>query len=573
MNRKMQQRFSKKISIKQKLIGSFILVTLIFGLASFSSFQNMKETNEAYDYLIDRVSEIRSISQEIQYHTEVQLSSYTAYLLYVDSDYIEVMNQANASIDELIVRARELGTLQETQDRLDEIENSNQEFSINANRILSSIYTNRNQAIKDGKEQLLPTSDKLIEQTKSFQKWLTDDILVNKVAETKEKSQAAVTQVLILSSIAALLAISAGIIISRFIANPIVQLGKVVGLVASGDLNVEKINIKSKDEIYELNQSFERMTNNLSEMIGSIANNADQVAASAEQLNASAEQSSRATETISASIQEIASGADVTTRKMDKNSTALQEVLEGVVRISESASVVSELSRQTNAEAEDGGKIVSENLKQMKFIHESVNRSNQVIGTLSERSKEIGEILNVITAIAEQTNLLALNAAIEAARAGEHGKGFAVVADEVRKLAEQSKQSTQNIGNLVTLIQKDTSESVKIMSEVMNNAENGVKVSEQTSAKFNVILESTRNITPQVEEVTATVEEISASIQEVSASANEIASLSQSNTTSSEEVAASAEEQLASMEEITASAQALASMSEELQVLVSRFKL
>nr|WP_262382913.1 methyl-accepting chemotaxis protein [Bacillus infantis] len=166
-----------------------------------------------------------------------------------------------------------------------------------------------------------------------------------------------------------------------------------------------------------------------------------------------------------------------------------------------------------------------------------------------------------------------LNAAIEAARAGEHGKGFAVVADEVRKLAEQSQASTKSIADLIALIQQDTEESVKIMDEAVINAEEGVKVSEQTSEKFAGILNSTRNITPLIEQVTATVQQITASIDEATNAAMDISMMAQENASTSEEAAASTEEQLASMEEIHSSAQALAQMAEELKQVVDKFKI
>lgn len=343
-------------------------------------------------------------------------------------------------------------------------------------------------------------------------------------------------------------------------------------LAGAGDFT-SALRDQAGDELSTLVTSFNKMTTNLKAMMQQVISTSELVASSAEQLTASAEQSSRATEQVASAMQEIASGADGTTTKLDSNSTALQEILQGVLHISESSSKVSELSRLSTKQAEEGGKFVEDNLTQMKFIQESIGRSNQVVSLLSERSKEIGGILDVISGIADQTNLLALNAAIEAARAGEHGKGFAVVADEVRKLAEQSQTSTKSIAELISLIQRDTEESVKNMDEVVTNAEQGVRVSELTSEKFAEILSSTRDITPQIEQVSATVQQISASIDEVTDSAVEMAHLAQTNAASSEEVAASTEEQLASMEEIDSSAQALAEMAEQLKEGVNRFKL
>ena len=234
---------------------------------------------------------------------------------------------------------------------------------------------------------------------------------------------------------------------------------------------------------------------------------------------------------------------------------------------------VSELLRETSKEAEDGSTTVKENVKQMKAIDASVVTFEGVIHSLAHRSNEIGEIVTVINGIAEQTNLLALNAAIEAARAGENGKGFAVVASEVRKLAEQSQQSTKQIAALIDRIKHETEQSVQLMQEVSTHTKAGLASSEMTADRFEKIKERTVAMTPRIEDVTATVEEIAANVQEVAATASQIADIADENSSVSKQVAATTDDQLKSIEEVSQSAKALATMAEELQDLVSRFKL
>jgi len=297
-----------------------------------------------------------------------------------------------------------------------------------------------------------------------------------------------------------------------------------------------------------------------------------QVAGSSQELMANSAQTTSASEQIAGSIQQVAAGADQSKRQLDANAVSLQSITAGIMRIAESSTDVSELSRSTATEAENGTVAVLKNVEQMKEIDASVQNFGGVISSLAHRSNEIGKIVDVINGIAEQTNLLALNAAIEAARAGENGKGFAVVASEVRKLAEQSQDSTKQIAQLIQNIKQETDQSVTMMKEVSGQTKAGLSTTEASAERFQKILERTQEMTPRIEDVTATVEEIAANVQEVSASATEIAHIAQENSSASKQVAATTEEQLSAMEEISQSAKVLSDMAEELQVLVARFR-
>lgn len=341
--------------------------------------------------------------------------------------------------------------------------------------------------------------------------------------------------------------------------------------ISNGDLT-EKIEVRTDDAIGQLAAAFNVMQESLQDVVQKVDQSAVMVASSAEELSASSEQTSIATQQVAVSIQDVATNAEKQRHGVDETAKSLDVVSGGASTIAEHSTVVSELSRNTMVQAEEGGQAVKNTVFQMESIHESVMESNETIQSLNESSKEVSSILNVITGIADQTNLLALNAAIEAARAGEHGKGFAVVADEVRKLAEQSQNSAKEIYEIVSKIQQDTESTVQTMLRVTEDVQAGVKVSNEAIEKFNLIFESTRKITPQMEEVSATAQQMSAAIQEITSSANEMVSIAQTNAATSEEVAASAEEQLAAMEGISQSANDLSSMAEELKNAISKFK-
>ncbi|MCM3636677.1 methyl-accepting chemotaxis protein [Sporosarcina luteola] len=410
-----------------------------------------------------------------------------------------------------------------------------------------------------------------------FMTFITNELSGWKIGGSLYESEVgnAAAPILKTTTIVIVIALLIGILIVYFVIQsvlrPIQDLRNKAITISHGDLT-EEIIVSSKDEIGQLGQAFQDMQASLKNLIGNIEKNTEFVAASSEQLTASAEQTMYATEHVAAAVQEVAGNAENQTNSIEKNVQLIEQVTERIAHIAERSLKVSELAIHTMTQAEVGGQAVTDTVNQMSSIQSSVSESNRMISTLSERSKEVGTILNVITGIAQQTNLLSLNAAIEAARAGEHGKGFAVVADEVRKLAEQSQQSATEIFNIIQGIQQDTESSVEIMAKVTEDVKEGMAISNGAIEKFQQILVSTQEITPQMDDISETAQTVQTAIQEVNDTANELENMAKSNASSSEEVAASTEEQLASMEEITASAKTLSDMAEELQELISSFK-
>lgn len=329
--------------------------------------------------------------------------------------------------------------------------------------------------------------------------------------------------------IAFLFSLAAGYAIARLIANPLNELVSLVAKVASGDLR-EKSGIVSKDEVGKLADSINRMVEHLRGLIGGIMQSSHNVAASSEQISSSSE------EIASSSTNQAQSAASIT-ELFNELSTAIHSV-------ARSAEQAAELSEATVQAAKEGEKIVEASASGMQQVNLTMTR-------LEEDSQKIGDIIEVIDEIADQTNLLALNAAIEAARAGEQGRGFAVVADEVRRLAERSSEATKKITGIIKVMQENTRQSVTAVT-------NSAAQSDRTGEAF-------ANIINMVNQSAEKVAEIAAACEEEAAQASEVMQ-------SVESIAAASEEAAAASEETAASCQSLAQLAEELNASVAVFK-
>lgn len=269
-------------------------------------------------------------------------------------------------------------------------------------------------------------------------------------------------------------------------------------------------------------------------------------------------------------IQEISAGAETQKNKTVQSSQAIQDIATGVQNIATTSTEASEVSLNTVQEANDGNDMIQKTVDQMNSINDKVSSSSDTIKLLNSRSREIGEIVELITDISSQTNLLALNAAIEAARAGEHGKGFAVVADEVRQLAEESANSANRITELVQSIQEDTTTSADSMNEAMTSVKDGLRIVQDTGEIFGKIHTSVEGVAEQIKQISSSAKDVSDVSEQSSATIQEMTAFAEEATDNAQNVASSSDEQLESTEFLSTLIATLNEISHELEELVSK---
>ncbi|WP_018130546.1 methyl-accepting chemotaxis protein [Effusibacillus pohliae] len=391
------------------------------------------------------------------------------------------------------------------------------------------------------------------------------------VKEVNQEAAPIFNRMLLVVAISTLIGALLVYLIIRSVTQPLKKLIEASDRISQGDLT-RRIEVRSKDELGQLGESFNKMADSLRSVLTEVGETAIQLAASSEELTASAEQTSKATEQIASTIQEVALGTEQQVHHVKESAKAVNEMSAGVRQIATNAQNVSATAMRASEISAEGGQAIQTAVRQMNSIHLTVNGLAQSVKELGNRSQEIGKIVEVITGIAEQTNLLALNAAIEAARAGEHGRGFAVVADEVRKLAEQSAQSAQQIGELIQTIQAETDKAVQSMETATQAVAAGIGVVDQAGRSFDEIQRAVNEVAEQIQEGSAAAQQISAGTGQVVQAIETISEVTETTAAGTQNVSAAAEEQLASMQEITASAATLAKMAEELQSLVQTFK-
>ncbi|MEB3100801.1 methyl-accepting chemotaxis protein [Ferviditalea candida] len=519
------------MKIKMKLLLGYLGVILIFTIGLMVMFMQLKGIEGNIGEMDRRSERSSDVSEVFSIHRQ-KIIELMEYIIHPDPGFIKKFQEQIAEQEKLLTKI-------EPKMKTDEQKKSYATI-VNANQVLNDAFLKQIvPAVQNGNlNGAKQINDTVIRDQRSV---ILDAVgkLVNSVndefntAKQEANSRAALSITILFAIIIVSIGASLGIamFMGAQITGPIRRVQETSERIAKGDLSGEKVKVTSKDEVGALTQAMNTMAENMKGLIGSVAMNANQVAAASQQ--------------ISASTEEIAGGSTNQAAAAQTMTELFKELSIAINTVAVSAEEAANLSNQAVNIAQEGGQVVHQSINGMKAVNEQISK-------LEEDSNKIGDIIEVIDDIAEQTNLLALNAAIEAARAGEQGRGFAVVADEVRKLAERAGEATKQITQIIKGMQNNTAHSVKAVVD-------GLAQSEKTGNAFEKIIAMVNSTSFKVNEIAAASEEQAAQSAEVM------------NTI--ETIAAASEESAAAAEETASTSQALAQLADELNQSVSVFKI
>ncbi|MGG4554371.1 methyl-accepting chemotaxis protein [Paenibacillus humicus] len=354
---------------------------------------------------------------------------------------------------------------------------------------------------------------------------------------------------------------------------PLELLSRQVNQVADGDLSIQPPALHSRDEVGQLSRDFGNMTASLRQLIARVNETSMQVAASSQQLAASADQSGKASEQAAEMAEQLTEGTESQLGILADSSTVIKSMSAAIIEISRRAEIVARSAQHSSGVSRQGRDTIQHGIGQMEIMEQKIQQLASIIKELGSHSQEIHNILDIMTEISAETNLLALNASIEAARAGEQGRGFAIVAASVRKLAERSMDSANQISGLIAHLVQQMELSGAMMEEALHETLHSTELVRQAGQSFAEIESSAADTAAAIEGVAANVKELSDRSVHLVGTVEEIVAVAHHNAERARTMSAASEEQLAAMEEVGASASFLSGLSEKLHTMIERFKI
>ncbi|QPA60479.1 methyl-accepting chemotaxis protein [Lysinibacillus sphaericus] len=556
-------------TISRRIVFSFSIVITIMALYIVYNYFAIQQSNNATEQMVSQELQLLTIDYEQAQTIDLRIAAARGYVLSGNEKYKTIFqdNVARAASNE---KQRLALTSSEDFSKLAEMA---KEWNRYIEQQVFAIYDQGNAklaiqnmtkmdatatTIREGYEDLAKQRKQAINEVGA-------DVMV---AGQNKQLIGIVVGILIF-----VIAIIVELLSARGISRPIITLTERLQQMTNGDLSGPPLKIQSKDEVGQLMAATNTMADILNRLLQHIQTVSNDVATQSEDLLQSTTEVKTGTEQIVNTMTEIAGGTEELASHTTAIATSMNDFAGKVTAVHQSNKDVQHYSQDVKALAKEGRDFMSSSTKQMGAIQRIVKDAVDQVDGLSKQTQEISKLVTVIQSIASQTNLLALNAAIEAARAGEQGKGFAVVADEVRKLAEQVSFSVGDITNIVRNIQDDSNRVTASLEQGYGEVEKGTRQITTTNATFHHIADAIEAIATNIEQTSSELDDVVHNTDTINKSVDEMAAISEQSAAGIQETSATIEQAASSMEEIKHSSEYLAEMAEQLNSLIRRFKL